>query len=166
MGGGVALWRHIWSQSPEQGGSAGSLRPVPPPTPPRTPGREGGRTEFPSAGALAYPASQQALSVYGEKGEMEKAGRRLASTAPPRGRFRRRESGARSARVPPRPIARSPATAASPRESQHALFRQGSHPLSTEPGLRAGTRDTQVTGFGCLGCVSGAPLLGARGFPL
>lgn len=158
VGGGVALWQQIWSQSLEQGGSAGLLRPVPPPTPPRAPGPEGGRTEFPSAGALAYPASRQALSVYGEKGEMEKAGRRLASTAPPRGRFRRRESEARSARVPPRPIARSPATASRPRERQHAWFPQGSHPLPTEPGLRAGTRDTQVTGFGMpLVCFGGAP---------
>lgn len=112
-----ALWPQICSRSPGQGGSARSLHPVPPPSPPRAPGPEGGRTEFPSAGALAYPASQQALSVYGEKGEMEKAGRRLASAAPPRSRFRRRESGARSARVPQRPIARFQATAARPRDA-------------------------------------------------
>lgn len=60
-------------------------------------GQTGGgeRTEFPSAGARASTANGQSLSVYGEKGEMEKAGRRrLASAAPPLGWLRRRESGA------------------------------------------------------------------------
>lgn len=46
-------------------------------------------------GGLGCPASRRALSVYGEKGEMEKAGRRrLESAAPPLGRLRRRDSGA------------------------------------------------------------------------
>ena len=46
-------------------------------------------------GGSGRPASRRALSVYGEKGEMEKAGRRrLESAAPPLGRLRRRDSGA------------------------------------------------------------------------
>lgn len=60
-------------------------------------GQTGGgeRTEFPSAGTRASTANGQSLSVYGEKGEMEKAGRRrLASAAPPLGWLRRCESGA------------------------------------------------------------------------
>lgn len=46
-------------------------------------------------GGSGFPATRQSVSVYGVKGEMEKAGRRrLASAAPPLGRLRRRESGA------------------------------------------------------------------------
>ena len=47
------------------------------------------------SGGSGFPATRQSLSVYGVKGEMEKAGRRrLASAAPPLRRLRRRESGA------------------------------------------------------------------------
>lgn len=78
---------------------------------------------------------------------MEKAGRRLASAAPPRGRFRGRESGARSAPVLPLPIARPPVCRPSSGRS-HAWLRQAGHPLPTELEFWAGTRNTQVTGFG------------------
>lgn len=54
-------------------------------------GREDGISQ---SGGSGFPATRQCLSVYGVKGEMEKAGRRrLASAAPPLGRLRRRESG-------------------------------------------------------------------------
>lgn len=67
-------------------------------------GRRVGGRNFPARGLPCPRPAGTALSVYGEKGEMEKAGRRLASAAPPRGRFSRLESGARSAAVSPRPV--------------------------------------------------------------
>lgn len=70
---------------------------VPPSAPPGRPeGKRGGGADgISQRGGSGFPATRQSLSVYGEKGEMEKAGRRrLASAAPPLGRLRRRESGA------------------------------------------------------------------------
>lgn len=70
---------------------------VPPSAPPGRPEdkRGGGREDgISQSGGSGFPATRQCLSVYGVKGEMEKAGRRrLASAAPPLGRLRRRESG-------------------------------------------------------------------------
>lgn len=126
-----ALWPQIGDTSPGWGGFSPPLRPVPPPSPSRAPGPEGGRTEFPSAGVLVFRASRQALSVYGEKREMEKAGRRLASAAPPQCWFRRLESGFRRALVLPLPIARPPVRRLSS-ERPHAWVRQAGHPLPTD----------------------------------
>lgn len=72
---------------------------VTPPAPPRAPRAKagGGRGEdgISQRGGSGCPASRRALSVYGEKGEMEKAGRRrLESAAPPLGRLSLGESGA------------------------------------------------------------------------
>lgn len=134
---------------PGRGGSASTLRP-PGPAPistPRSETPEGGRTEFPNAGAPVSPACQQALSVYGEKGEMEKAGRRLALAVPPRGRFRSLESGVRKVRVLQGPIP-LPLVRCSPTGRPHARLPEAGHPLPTEPDLRAGTQNTQVTGLG------------------
>lgn len=70
--------------------------PVPPSTPPGHPEGKQGEDGISQSRGSGFPATRQPLSVYGEKGEMEKAGRRrrVASAAPPLGRLRRRESGA------------------------------------------------------------------------
>lgn len=77
---------------PSRCGARSSL--ISPSAPPGCPeGRRGGGEDgISQRGGSGFPAI---LSVYGEKGEMEKAGRRrLVSAAPPFDRLRRRESGA------------------------------------------------------------------------
>lgn len=65
---------------------------ISPSTPPERPEGKRGEDGISQCGGSGFPAI---LSVYGEKGEMEKAGRRrLASAAPPLGWLRRCESGA------------------------------------------------------------------------
>lgn len=88
--GGVAIPTSELGTRPSRSSARSSL--ISPSAPPERPEGKRGEDGISQCGGSRFPAI---LSVYGEKGEMEKAGRRrLASAAPPLGRLRRRESGA------------------------------------------------------------------------
>lgn len=110
------------------------------------PGARGWEDGISQRGGSRVPGQPAGPFCLRREREMEKAGRRLASAAPPQCWFRRPESGARSVLVLPLPIAQPPVRRPSS-ERPHACVPQAGYPLPTEPKLRAGTQNTQVTGF-------------------